>query len=84
MKKEIEEKLNTYICKEFQFEDFIFTALCIQLYGTKSEFSQKKGFCTYSKYEDMNNFYIIQSALYRGIFWETLRLLDDFIENCEK
>lgn len=67
-----------------EMPDYVFTALCIQLYGTKREFDDEKGKCSYSKYKDMNDYYTVESALYRGIFWETLQLLGDKLEELEK
>ena len=48
--------------------------ICHQLFGTKAEFNQVDGDC--DKQEDEKKFYAVQSALYRGIFWQTLAQID--------
>lgn len=48
--------------------------ICHQLFGTKDEFNQVDGDC--DKQEDEKKFYAVQSALYRGIFWQTLAQID--------
>ena len=48
--------------------------ICHQLFGTKDEFNQVDGDC--DKREDEKKFYAVQSALYRGIFWQILSEMD--------
>lgn len=50
--------------------------LCHQLYSTKSEFDQVDGECTIKGGKERKYYYTVQSALYRGIFWQTLERLD--------
>lgn len=49
--------------------------LCHQLHGTKEEFDQVDGRCS-KPTEAERYYYTVQSALYRGIFWQTLEELD--------
>lgn len=67
----IQRKMISKLAEELTEREY--HELCHQLHGTKEEFDQEDGECSvpYNKY-----FYTVQSALYRGIFWQTLERLD--------
>lgn len=48
--------------------------ICHQLYGTKEEFDKIDGEC--DKPQSEKKYFAVQSALYRGIFWQTLAQID--------
>ena len=57
--------------------------LCHQLYGQKSEFNKidgefENGLMDWKKYRT------VKASLYRGIFWSTLRALDDLDAEAEE
>lgn len=59
-------------------DDTTYHELCHQLHGTKAEFDgQDDG---EAHVQGDKKFYAVQSALYRGIFWKTLKALDNLDE----
>lgn len=48
--------------------------ICHQLYGTKEEFDKIDGEC--DKPQSEKKYFAVQSALYRGIFWQILSEMD--------
>ena len=75
----IQRKMISALAEELTEQEY--HELCHQLHGSKAEFDSVDGECSvpYNKY-----FYTVQSALYRGIFWETLERLDFFEERERK
>lgn len=77
----IQRKMISVLAEELTEREY--HELCHQLHGSKLEFDTVDGECDnnvpYGKY-----FYTVQSALYRGIFWETLERLDFYEERERK
>lgn len=63
-------------CLADQLTDLEYHELCHQLHGTKSEFDgPDDGECHLELPEAQKRAYTVKSALYRGIFWQTLNAL---------
>jgi hypothetical protein len=77
----VQRKMIAVLAEELTEQEY--HELCHQLYGSKAEFDQEDGECTIKGSKERKYFYTVQSALYRGIFWETLERLD-FYEEREK
>lgn len=58
--------------------------LCHQLYGTKAEFDEIDGECepnSRNMTKEDRYRYTVKSGISRGIFWDTLKRLNDIEEN---
>lgn len=78
----IQRKMISVLAEELTEQEY--HELCHQLHGSKMEFDQEDGECTIKGSKERKYFYTVQSALYRGIFWETLERLDFFEEREKK
>lgn len=78
----IQRKMISALAEELTEQEY--HELCHQLHGSKMEFDQEDGECTIKGSKERKYFYTVQSALYRGIFWETLERLDFFEEREKK
>lgn len=70
----IQRKMISKLAEELTEQEY--HELCHQLHGSKMEFDQEDGECTIKGSKERKYFYTVQSALYRGIFWQTLERLD--------
>lgn len=77
----IQRKMISVLAEELTEQEY--HELCHQLHGTKSEFDEVDGECD-KLTKEAKYYYTVQSALYRGIFWETLERLDFFEEREKK
>ena len=73
----IQRKMIAVLANELTEQEY--HELCHQLYGTKSEFDRIDGECD-KPTKGEKYYYTVQSALYRGVFWQTLERLDFFLE----
>lgn len=73
----IQRKMISTLAEELTEQEY--HELCHQLYGTKSEFDEVDGECDKPTREE-RYYYTVQSALYRGVFWQTLERLDFELE----
>lgn len=78
----VQRKMIAVLAEELTEREY--RELCHQLHGSKAEFDQEDGECTIKGSKERKYFYTVQSALYRGIFWETLERLDFFEEREKK
>ena len=78
----IQRKMISKLAEELTEQEY--HELCHQLHGSKAEFDPEDGECTIKGSKERRYFYTVQSALYRGIFWETLERLDFFEEREKK
>lgn len=74
----IQRKMISKLAEELTEQEY--HELCHQLHGSKMEFDQEDGECTIKGSKERKYFYTVQSALYRGIFWQTLERLDFELE----
>lgn len=74
----IQRKMISKLAEELTEQEY--HELCHQLHGSKAEFDQEDGECTIKGSKERRYFYTVQSALYRGVFWQTLERLDFFLE----
>lgn len=68
-----QRKMIQYLADELTEREY--HELCHQLHGTKAEFDEVDGECD-KPTQEQRYYYTTQSALYRGIFWQTLERLD--------
>ena len=69
----IQRKMISKLAEELTEQEY--HELCHQLHGTKSEFDEVDGECD-KLTKEAKYYYTVQSALYRGIFWQVLEKLD--------
>lgn len=70
----IQRKMISKLAEELTEQEY--HELCHQLHGSKAEFDPEDGECTIKGSKERKYFYTVQSALYRGIFWQVLEKLD--------
>lgn len=60
-----------------ELSDQDYHELCHQLHGSKSQFDEIDGECSVGSSLQEKKRYTVYSALYRGIYWGTMKALDD-------